>query len=227
MVAVGPPLLQPKSAFDEHVYVACLVAADSAAPAGAGQQQLLVRLQADTSSSSGAGLAAEALLMQLPQGLSAASWAFYKDQQLALLLHDPTTCKSPSVVSPTRFDSSSTTGSSGSSSLHLLQLSDAPWAAVTAVPLLSQQQQQQQGWDARQSVLAQCVAAGAVVAMDELQSRSRVLQQGRAGQLAVGRSRGLGSLMTDMQHLLLLDLEEDEETGEDEVSEGDDDMQEN
>jgi hypothetical protein len=32
--------------------------------------------------------------------------------------------------------------------------------------------------------------------------------------------------MTDMQHLLLLDLEEDEETVEDEVSEGDEDMQE-
>lgn len=219
MVAVGPPLLQPKPALDLHTYLACLIQAQDGAAGGVGtvgqQQLLLARLR--TGSSSGAQLGAEAVILQLPLGLSAGAWAFYKDQQLALLLHDPTTCKSPSVVSPTRFGAS-TPSSSGSSSLYLVELSEAPWAAV---------QQSQQGLSAASnSALEQCVAACAVVDMQELPRRSRVLQHGRAGQLAVSRARGLGSLVTDMQHLLLLDLEEDEGAGEDEGSEGDEeDMQ--
>ena len=223
-VVVGSPLLQPKQLIDLHTYIACLVPTVVAAAVGNHHQQqllLLTRLQPITSSSSSnadtaAAAAAEAVLLQLPQGLSAAAWAFYKDQQLALLLHDPAVCRSPSVVSPNRFGSS-TAGSSGSSSLYLVGLSEAPWAAVTASPTsLPQQQQQQQQEES--SVVHRCIAAGAVVSLQDLPSRSRVLQHGQAGQLAVSRARGLGSLVTEMQHLLLFDLEEDE--GEEEEEEG-------
>jgi len=220
MVALGPPLLQPKQCVDLHTYIACMVPAAAAAgvvqqlqPQQHDQQQLLlVRLPADSSTGS---TALEALLLLLPQGMAAEAWAFYKEQQLALLLHDPTECRSPSVISPTRFGSSNPSSSGGSSSLHLLELSEAPWTQVVAV------QQQQQGRCG--SVLQQCAAAGAVVSTQDLPGRSRVLQQGHAGQLAVSRTRGLGSLVTDMQHLLLLDLEEDEE--EDEEADGDDGME--
>lgn len=231
LVAVAPPLLQPKAAVDLHTYVACLVHPEAAAPAsavaaGGRQQLLLARLQTGSGSSSGSDgrqLTAEAVVLQLPEGLSSAAWAFYKDQQLALLLHDPSTCKSPDVISPTRFGAS-TPSSSGSSSLHLVDLSEAPWAAVSAVQL---PQPSPAAAGSADTALQQCVAAGAVVDMQGLQSRSRVLQQGLAGQLAVSRARGLGSLVTDMQHLLLLDLEEDEEASGEEVEgsdAGQDDM---
>jgi hypothetical protein len=225
-VVVGSPLLQPKQLIDPHTYIACLIPTVVAAAVGYHHQQqllLLTRLQPITSSSSSnadTAAAAEAVLLQLPQGLSAAAWAFYKDQQLALLLHDPAVCRSPSVVSPNRFGSS-TAGSSGSSSLYLVGLSEAPWAAVTASPTSLPQQQQEES-----SVVHRCIAAGAVVSLQDLPSRSRVLQHGQAGQLAVSRARGLGSLVTDMQHLLLFDLEEDEgEKEEEEGSEGEDGME--
>jgi hypothetical protein len=241
LVAVAPPLLQPKAAVDLHTYVACLVRPEAAAAAstvaagaegtaGGRQQLLLARLQtgsggssSSSSGSDGGQLTAEAVVLQLPEGLSSAAWAFYKDQQLALLLHDPSTCKSPDVISPTRFGVS-TPSSSGSSSLHLVDLSEGPWAAV---PVLQLPQPSPAAAGSADTALQQCLTAGAVVDMQALPSRSRVLQQGLAGQLAVSRARGLGSLVTDMQHLLLLDLEEDEEAsgGEVEGSEGgEDDM---
>jgi hypothetical protein len=232
-VVVGPPLLQPKQLIDLHTYIACLVPAAVAAAVGYHHQQqllLLTRLQPNSSSSNAdtaaaAAAAAEAVLLQLPQGVSAAAWAFYKDQQLALLLHDPSVCRSPSVVSPNRFGSS-TAGSSGSSSLYLVGLSEAPWAAVSASPTSLQQHQQQQRQQEESSVVHRCIAARAVVSLQDLPSRSRVLQHGQAGQLAVSRARGLGCLVTEMQHLLLFDLEEDEgeEEGE-EGSEGEDGME--
>lgn len=236
LVAVAPPLLQPKAAVDLHTYVACRVRPEAAAAAsavsggqgaaGSRQQLLLARLETGTGSSSDGGeLTAEAVLLQLPEGLSAAGWAFYKDQQLALLLHDPSTCKSPDVISPTRFGTS-TPSSSGSSSLQLVDLSDAPWAAVLVAQL---PQSSPAAAGSPNTALQQCMAAGAVVDMQALPSRSRVLQQGLAGQLAVSRARGLGSLVTDMQHLLLLDLEEDEEEASGEEvegsGEGEDDME--
>lgn len=226
-VAVALPLLQPKAAVDLHTYVACLVrpeAAAAASAAGGGQgaadsrqQLLLVRLQtgSGSSSSDGGELTAEAVVLQLPEGLSAAGWAFYKDQQLALLLHDPSTCKSPDVISPTRFGASMPS-SSGSSSLQLVDLSDAPWAAVPVAQL----PQSSPAAGGPNTALQQCMAAGAVVDMQALPSRSRVLHSGPTGQLAVSRARGLGSLVTDMQHLLLLDLEEDEQEASGEEVEG-------
>jgi hypothetical protein len=95
----------------------------------------------------------------------------------------------------------------GSSSLRLLELSEAPWTAV--------QQQQQQLEGSNSSVVQQCLQQQACVALSDLQQRSRQLQHASsAGQLAVSRARGLASLVTDMQHLLLLDLEDDEEGDE-------------
>jgi hypothetical protein len=96
----------------------------------------------------------------------------------------------------------------GSSSLHLLELSEAPWTAV-------HQQQQQQLEGGNSSVMQPCLQQQAIVALSDLQQRSRQLQHASsAGQLAVSRARGLASLVTDMQHLLLLDLEDNEEGDE-------------
>jgi hypothetical protein len=68
--------------------------------------------------------------------------------------------------------------------------------------------------------MQQCPQQQAVVALSDLPQRSRQLQHASsAGQLAVSRARGLASLVTDMQHLLLLDLEDDEEGDEDEEDE--------
>lgn len=63
--------------------------------------------------------------------------------------------------------------------------------------------------------MQQCLAAGALVPLTALPLRSRALAAGGHEQLAVSRARGLASLVSDMQHLLLLDLEEDEEAGGD------------
>jgi hypothetical protein len=182
-------------------------------------------------------------VLQLPQGVTASAWAFYKDRQLALLLHDPAVCTSPGIVSPTHIGGGSAavgSSSSGSSSLVLLELSGATWTPVATQELPSQQDigssrdptptPTSPSSGSSSSVLQQCLAAGAVSDLQDLPSRSRVLQPGRAGQLAVSRARGLGSLVTDLQHLLLLDLEEDGDPGEDEGSEGEegeggDDMQ--
>jgi hypothetical protein len=105
---------------------------------------------------------------------------------------------------------------SGSSSLHLLALSEAPWTAVHQ----QQKQQQQQLDGGNSSVVHQCLQQQALVELSALQQRSRQLQHASsAGQLAVSRARGLASLVIDMQHLLLLDLEDDEEGDEEEEAE--------
>lgn len=71
-------------------------------------------------------------------------------------------------------------------------------------------------------MLQQCLQQQAVVALSDLPQRSRQLQHASsAGQLAVSRVRGLASLVTDMQHLLVMDLEDDEEAeAEEEEEEG-------
>lgn len=94
--------------------------------------------------------------------------------------------------------------------LHLLQLTDAPWIK------LNQQEQQQRP---RSSVLEQCMQQQAIVFISDLPVRSRRLQHAVTNQLAVSRSRGLASLVTDMQHLLLVDLEDDEDQDQDEDDE--------
>jgi hypothetical protein len=73
------------------------------------------------------------------------------------------------------------------------------------------------------SAMQQCLQHQAVVALSEVPQRSRQLQHASsAGQLAVSRARGLANLVTDMQHLLLLDLEEDEEGEEEDDENGSD-----
>lgn len=104
-------------------------------------------------------------------------------------------------------------GAAAASSLHLLDLSAAPWAAVQHPP--------PSGSSNSSSVLEQCLQQQAVIAVTELQQRSRQLHVGAsAGHLAVSRSRGLASLVTDMQHLMVMDLEDDEDQGGDEQEEG-------
>lgn len=92
--------------------------------------------------------------------------------------------------------------------LHLLQLSDAPW-----INLKEPQQRPSNG----SSALEQCMQQQAAVPICDLPGRSRQLQHGVTSHLAVSRSRGLASLVTDMQHLLLMDLEEDEEQGDEDA----------
>lgn len=98
-VVVAPPLLQPKSSIDHHVYVGCAVSITAAhGSENQQQQQLLVarlpsealqqqqqQRQQDTQGRKPV-LAADALLLQLPSGQTAAAWEFYQQQQLALLL---------------------------------------------------------------------------------------------------------------------------------------------
>jgi hypothetical protein len=228
-VVAGPPLLQPKQCADAHTYAACLVPAAAAAAVPGGerlqqlQQQVLLVVRLKPGLGCGAAdagvLHAQAVLLQLQAGATAAAWEFYKDEQLAVLLHSSSNGarqQQQGVLSPTRPGGSSSSASS-SSVLQLLDLSEAPWVDVRG-RLLGQQQQQTV---AAGSVLEQALAAGGLIAAAELPSRARTLQQtGHAGQLAVSRARGLGSLVTELQQLLLLDLEED---GEEEA--GSDDMQ--
>lgn len=97
--------------------------------------------------------------------------------------------------------------------LHLLQLKDAPWIQPQPSPQQQQHQQQQQSSVPQAfSILQYCLQHQAVVTLQDLLHRSRQLQHSVTDhQLSVSRSRGLASIVTDMQRLLLLDLEEDEE----------------
>ncbi|KAF8060496.1 Eefsec [Scenedesmus sp. PABB004] len=217
-VAVGPPVLQPARCRDLHVYVCCALPAAGGGGGGGAQQLLLVRLPPDSLAPQlGQGqeeqgllaprhspppprpLAADALLLELPRGEAALAWAAYQGEQLALLTHDR--------------GGGGDAGLSGSS-LQLLELAAAPWAALPAGAL------------GRGGAAAAAAAAGAVVAAADLPRRARRFAHAATGQLAVSRTRGLAAVVSELQHLLLLDLEEDEEGGGSEEGSGDERMSE-
>eukprot|EP00775_Hariotina_reticulata_P012351 gene12351-12485_t len=106
--------------------------------------------------------------------------------------------------------------SSSGSTLSLIELSEAPWVDVP--PTSSSTSTFSGGGGIGQSVVEHCLQMQAVVAVSGLPQRQRQLQAGLSEQLAVSRARGLASLVTNMQHLVLLDLEDDEEVEEREGS---------
>jgi hypothetical protein len=107
-------------------------------------------------------------------------------------------------------------GSSSSSGniLSIIELSEAPWVDVP--PPLNRTSDSSAGGG--QTVAEHCLQLKAVVAVSQLPQRQRRLQDGLSEQLAVSRARGLASMVTNMQHLVLLDLEDDEEVEEREGS---------
>lgn len=204
-VTVAPPISQPVQKQDSTCSICCRRQQEVGGPI----ELLLVRSTGQGLDDRG-GLVWECCAVQVPGEVQLVDVAWYKEQQLALLVQGPAG----------DMEGASNSSNARSCVLQLVDVSEAPWHH-------QQQQQRQPGGEgaAGGGVLSGCAA----VELQQLPCRARALAGGRGGQapLGVSRTRGLALVVSDMQHVGVWDLEEDEEDeeGEEEEEEAAEDME--